>query len=124
MAFQQGDAAVDQQGAINAVQPLNFAVLVTNQGGPVEARLPQLPAKAFSLVERLGEMGAIHQQLFRYTAHVHAGAAQVTAFRHGHFGTKTGGESCSAYAAGTGADDKKVKIVIHQYSPACPWLRG
>ena len=37
---------------------------------------------------------------------------------------KTGGETGRAHPAGTGTDDEKIKIVTHQYSPACPWLRG
>ena len=123
VAFQQGDPAVDQQGAVNAVQALDFTVLVGDQGGPVEARLCQLPAKVSRLGKGAAEVGAVHQQFFRHAADIHAGAAQVTAFRHRHLGAKAGGETGRAHSAGTGTDDEKIKVVTHQYSPACSWLR-
>ncbi|MCY1425896.1 hypothetical protein D9M71_417020 [compost metagenome] len=117
MAFQQGHPAVHQQIAVDAVEALDFAVLVGDQGRPVERRLVDAPAEAGGLLEVLVEMRPIDQQLLRHAAHVHAGAAQVTALRHRHFRAESGGETRGTHAAGTGANHEQVEIERHHRSP-------
>ena len=113
MAFQQADAAVDQQIAVDAVEALDFTVLVGDQRGPVEIRLTQVPAETGGLLEVLGEVGAIDQQLLRHAADIDAGAAQVAALGHRHAGTETGGEACRTNAAGAGTDHEQVEVMRH-----------
>ena len=113
MPFQQGDAAVDQQVAVDAIEALDLAGLVGDQGRPVELHALDRPAEAARLLQLVGDVGAIDQQLLRHTADVHAGAAQIAALRHGHSGTETGGKPRRTYAAGTGANHKQVEIECH-----------
>lgn len=113
MAFEQGHAAVDQQVAVDAIEPRNFAVLVGDQLRPVELRVFQRPAKPRSLLEVVGEVRAVHQQLFRHAADVDAGPAQVTAFRNRHFRPVARGKTRGPHTAGTGANHKQIKIVGH-----------
>ncbi len=75
------------------------------------------PAKTRSLLEVLGEMRAVDQQLFRHAADVHAGTAQVAALRHRHFRAEAGRKPRRPHTAGTGANHIKVKIVGHFQSP-------
>ena len=110
VAFNQGDATVDQQVAVNTVEAMDFAIFVGDQGRPVKIRFTQAPTKAGRLLEVFGEVCTVHQQLFRHAAHVYAGAAQVAAFGHGHLGTKPCSKTCCANTAGTGANYIQVKI--------------
>ncbi|MCY1525453.1 hypothetical protein D9M68_604320 [compost metagenome] len=118
--FQERHPAVDQQVAVDAVETLDFAVFVGDQRGPVERGLPGAPAETVRLLEILAVMGAIDQQLLGHAAHVDAGAAQVTAFRHGHARAEAGREARRAHAAGTRADHKQIKIKCHDVSFARP----
>ena len=61
VALDQADAAIDQQVAINTVETVDLAVLVGNQGRPIEIGLPQAPAKTRSLFEVFGKVCAVHQ---------------------------------------------------------------
>lgn len=111
----QGHAAVDQQVAINAVEAIDLAVLVGDQGRPVEIRFTQAPAETGRLLEVFSKMRAVHQQFLRHTADVDAGATQVTTLGHRHFRAETGSKARRAYTAGTGTNHIKVKIVGHFY---------
>ncbi|MCY1359340.1 hypothetical protein D9M69_459050 [compost metagenome] len=117
VAFQQGDAAVHQQIAVDAVEALDLAVLVADQGRPVEASLAQGPAEAFGLFEVIGKVRTVDQQLFRHAADVDAGAAQVAAFGDGHASPETGREARRTYTAGTGTYYEEVEVVSHGKSP-------
>ena len=111
VALQQAGAAVDQQIAVDVVEALDFTVLVGNQRGPVEIRLAQAPAKTGGLLEVLGEVGTVDQQLLRHAADIDAGAAQVAALGHRHAGTETGGEACRTNAAGAGTDHEQGEVL-------------
>ena len=113
MAFQQGHATVHQQVTVDAIEPFNFAVLVGDQGSPVEFRAAQCPAESLGLLEVLGEVRAVHQQLFRHTANVDTGAAQVAAFSNGHPRAEARSKARRTHTAGTGTDHKQVKVVGH-----------
>ena len=113
VALDQADAAIDQQVAINTVETVDLAVLVGNQGCPVEIGLPQAPAKTRSLLEVFGKVCAVHQQLFRHTTHVDAGTAQIAAFCYSDFCTETCGKTCSTHATGTRTNYKQIKFVGH-----------
>ena len=45
VTFHQGDTTVDQQVAVDAIETMNFTVLVGDQGWPVKVRFTQTPAK-------------------------------------------------------------------------------
>ena len=113
MPFMQGHATVDQQVTIDAVEAVDLAILVGDQGRPIKVRLAQGPAKATGLLKIFGKMRAVHQQLLWYTADVHTGTTQVAALRHGHLGAKASGKARRANTAGTGANYIQVKIVGH-----------
>lgn len=98
VTFEQGHPAVHQQVAVDPVEPLDLAVLVADQGRPVELRLAGAPAIGPGLLEVLAEMRAIDQQLLRHAADVDAGATQVATLRHRDTGTEAGGEAGGAYA--------------------------
>jgi len=113
VTFDQGDATVDQQIAVNAVETIDLAVLVGDQGRPVKVGFTQAPAKPRGLLEVLGKVCAVNQQLFRHAPHVDAGATQVTAFGYGHFCTETCGKTCCTHTAGTRTNYKQIKFVGH-----------
>ncbi len=124
MPFQQRHAAVDQQVAVDAIETLDFTILVGDQGGPVERGFAGVPAEAPGLFEVFAEMGAVDQQLLGHASHVHAGAAQVAAFRHRHARPETGRETRRAHAARPRADHKQVEIKCHDVSFAPPQDRA
>src|SRR5690606_9634079 len=113
MAFEQADATVGQQIAVDAVEALDLAVLVGDQRRPVEVRFAQRPAETCGLLEVLGEMRTVHQQFLRYAADVDAGAAQIATLGDRDAGTKASGEARRTYAAGTGADHEQIEVVTH-----------
>ena len=106
MRLQQGHAAVHQDAAIDAVQALNLAILVGDQGLPVEGRAVDGPAVALRLADVLSVVRTVDQQLLRHTADVDAGAAQVAALGDGHFRAKACSEARRTYATGTRTDDE------------------
>ncbi|MNH15837.1 hypothetical protein D3C79_754600 [compost metagenome] len=113
VAFKQGHTAVDQQVAVDTVEPLDLAVLVGDQLAPVELGVFQRPAKACGLLEVIGKMRAVDQQFFRHTADIDTGAPQVTAFSNRHFCPKTRSKTRSAHTAGPGTNHEQIKIVGH-----------
>lgn len=63
VAFEQGNAAVDQQFAVDAIEAIDFAILVGDQCGPVKTGLTQRPAEPFGMIEIFGKMRSVDQQL-------------------------------------------------------------
>ncbi len=113
VGLQQGDAAVDQQVLVDAVEPLDLAVLVGDQGLPVERLVVYGPAETLRLFDVLGVMGAVHQQFLRHATDVDAGSAEVATLRHCHPRTVTGGETRGTHATRAGTDDEKIEVVSH-----------
>ncbi|MNN26122.1 hypothetical protein D3C81_1396210 [compost metagenome] len=113
MPFQQGDAAVDQQVAVDAVEALDLAVLVGNQGAPVEMPFFQGPTVTCGLLQFVRDMRAVHQQFFRHAADVDAGATQVAAFGHCHFCAEARRKARCAHTARPGTNHEQIKIVGH-----------
>ncbi|MNZ91902.1 hypothetical protein D3C78_1109060 [compost metagenome] len=111
--FEQGHTAVDQQVAVDTVEPLDLAVLVGDQLAPVELGIFQRPAKACGLLEVVGKVRAVDQQFFRHAANVDTGTAQVAAFGNRHFCTEACGKARSAHTAGPGTNHEQIKIVGH-----------
>ncbi|MPN05456.1 hypothetical protein SDC9_152706 [bioreactor metagenome] len=108
----KGNACPSQHAAVDAVQALDFAVLVGNQRGPVELGLRQLPAKAPGLLGQLAEMRCMAEQLLGNAAHVDAGTAQPGCLHHSHTGPQTGCHTAGAHAARATAYDQKVVIKV------------
>src|SRR5690606_30721058 len=111
--FEQLHATVHQQVAVDAIETLDFTILVADQRRPVETRLLDLPAETRRQAEVFVQVRAVHHELFRHTANIDTGAAQVAAFGYRHARAKTGSKARCAHAAGTGTDDKQVKIKGH-----------
>ena len=111
-AMDKGNACAGQHAAVDTVQALDFAVLVGNQRGPVEARLLQLPAKAPGLLGQLAEVRGMAEQLLGDAAHVDAGTAQLGSLHHSHTGPQAGSHTAGAHAARATAYDQKIVIKV------------
>ena len=120
MSFDQRNAAIDQQVAIDSIESIDFTVFVGNQGSPIKTRFAQGPAKTRRLLKVLSKMCAVDQQFLRHAADVDTCPPQITAFSHRYFCTKTGRKARSAYAARTRTNDKQIKFVGHFYLLSSP----
>jgi hypothetical protein len=73
--LEQIDPGIAQELDIDPVEAIDFGVLVGDQSRPVEARRPDRPAEAAGILEVLGKVGAVDQELLRDAAADDAGAA-------------------------------------------------
>ncbi|MNN13627.1 hypothetical protein D3C81_1266650 [compost metagenome] len=76
----------------------------------------ECPAETCGLLQFVSDVRTIHQQFFRHTADVDAGATQVAALGHCHLRAETGGKPRRAHTAGPGANHEQIKIVGHVFS--------
>ena len=106
-ALDDGYASAFQQLAIDAVETLDFRVLVGYQGWPVKADIVHghLPAVTRRIVEILTDVGAIDEQLLGNTAHIDTGAAEIAAFNNGHPRAALGRHAGESDTAGTGTNN-------------------
>ena len=109
--LEQFDAVAVEQAAVDRVEARDLLVLVADQRGPVEGALAHGPAEAGGVLEVVGEVGAVDQQLLGNAADVDAGAAQVAFFRHRHARAVDGRHTAGAYAPGARADGEQVVVV-------------
>jgi hypothetical protein len=68
---------VDQGAFVDAVQPVDLAVLVGDQLRPVEGRLGDAPAEIGGVLQVVAEVRGVGKQLLRDAADVYAGAAEA-----------------------------------------------
>src|SRR6185312_11243811 len=122
-AAEHCDAGLFEQGDVDAVEPVELLVLGGDELRPVEAALADLPAIAGGILELLGEMRAIDQELFRDAAAQHAGAADAARLDDGHPGAVSGGAPAACNAARPGADGEEIEIVFRHASPDLPFAR-
>src|SRR5690606_12114168 len=108
-----------QQIMIDAIEAGDLGILVLDQTLPIELRLGQVPAITLGITEVLGEMGRIGEQLFRHTANVDTGTAEIQVFGYRHPRTKSSRHAAGAHTTRSGTDNEKVKIIIrHTCCPA------
>ena len=79
-----------QVADIDAAQPLDVAGDIVAQGRPVEAHALGHPAEADRVLERLGEMGGVDEELLRHAAADDAGAADLVLLGDGDPGAVLG----------------------------------
>ena len=75
LALQEMDLVPAQDAAVDALEAIELAVLRLDQRRPVEAGAIDAPAEAARILELVGIMRAVDQQLLRDTAAHHAGPA-------------------------------------------------
>ena len=120
--FKQVDFRSGQQFLVDAVQPVDFLVLVGNQRCPIEGCFANGPAVIARILEILVEMGRVGQQLLRDAAADDAGATQSALFRNGDLGAVAGRNPCRTHAARPTTDDKEIVIELgHLNSPPLNW---
>ncbi len=107
------DLRLAQHLDVDAVEPVELAVLGRDQLLPVELRAADVPAIAARVLELFVEMHAVDQQLLRDTAAQHAGAADAHRFRDGDARAIGRGATRRGDTAGAGADDE---IVVVEFS--------
>ena len=79
--LQDGHTGFFDIGRVQALQPVDFLVLVGDKCGPVEFRLSHGPAITRRIQEIFGKMAGIDQQLLGNAAANDAGAAHAPFFR-------------------------------------------
>ena len=109
---------------VDPVQALDLAILVRDEGGPVErgcsggsgrpgglraSGLPP-PPEPGRVLEVLREVGGIHEELLRDTSHVDAGAAEKTLFRHRDARAVPGRDPRRPGPSGPRTDDEEVVV--------------
>jgi hypothetical protein len=114
-----------QQAPVNAVEALDLGVLVLDQGAPGEVALTHAPAEAGGVLEVLGEVGGVDQQLLGHAAHVDAGAAEIALLGHRHPRAMGGGDAGSPHAPRARADNEEIVVSHGAYSEpgACLFIR-
>ena len=108
-AFRAG--ALDE-AAVDALQPLDLAVLVGLQRRPVEAGALDGPAVALRVLEVVAEAAGVDEQLLGYAAADRAGAAEAVLLGNGHLGAVARRDAPGAHAARSAADDEEVEVVV------------
>ena len=117
-AFDKVDACAVQHAQIDAVEAVDLAVLVGDQGGPVEARTLDLPAVARGVLDVLGKMGAVGQQLLGHAAADDAGTTDPVFLTDTSAGAVHGSAAAGRDTARAGADDEEIEIVCAHQMPA------
>ena len=101
--------AVEDVG-VDALEPLDLGQHIVAQGRPVELAAADLPAEAARVLQILGEMGAVDEQLLGHAAADHAGAADPIFLGDRDPGAMRGGDPRRAHAARAGADHEQVIV--------------
>ena len=113
-----GDLVVGQRLAINALEPGDLAQHAVAQGNPVEAGFPDRPTEFLRVLQILGEMRAVNQQLLGHAAADDAGAANAKLLRHRHLRAVRRGDARRANPARACADDEEIVVVSHSINPS------
>ncbi len=101
---------------VGALDPRDFGEDIVAEHRPVEPLLRHVPAEHRRIVQVLGEMRAVHEQLLRNAAADHAGSANPVFLCDGDARTVARGDARGPDSTGSGADDEQVELG-HQ-SPA------
>src|SRR5690606_20609253 len=93
-----------QPSAVQALQPCDFAVLGLDQRPPVEAALADAPAEPCRILEMLGKLRSIDEQLLRHASADHAGPAEPVFLGNPHLLAQRCRDAPRPHPAGTAAD--------------------
>ena len=103
---------------VEPLQPVDFAQHIVAQRRPFKAAVGDVPAKAARILQILGEMRAIDQQLLGHAAANDAGAADAKLLGHRDLRPMRCGDTRRAHAARSCTDDEKVEIKLaHAWPP-------
>ena len=107
---------------IGLVEPVDLLVLVGDERRPVEGDLLGRPAEADGILEILGILGRIDEELFRHAAADDAGAADTVFFGDRHLRAMLGGDARRPDAARARADDEEIVVEVgHRSSVSTPF---
>ena len=106
---------------IEFAQAFNFGVLVGDQGLPIEALFARRPPIGAGVFNRVAEFARVDEQLFRYAAAYHAGAAEAVFLGNRRAHAEAGSQPRGAHAARAPADDKQIVVEFHHDLPG--WMR-
>src|SRR5690606_4339884 len=113
-----GHAGVFQQGAVDVVEPGDLDILAVAQPVPVQLRCCRdFPAVTGGVMEVLGIMGGIAEQLFGDAADVDTGTAEPAFLSQRDPGSQGCRDAGSPHATGASSNDKKIIIKISQLAP-------
>ena len=98
------DVVICEGLGVSALKPTDLCQNIVAQHGPVEPLFRNVPAEHGRVVEVLGEMRAIDEQLLGHTAADHAGAADLMLLGDGDARAIGSGHARGAHAARAGAD--------------------
>src|SRR5262249_53709114 len=115
------DARLLEVGAVDALEPGDFLVLVGDQGRPVERGRRHCPAETRGIREFVGKARCIDQELLGYAAADDAGAADAILLDGQHSDTVAGSDPRRPHAAGAGPDDEQVDVVRRRRSCHNGW---
>jgi hypothetical protein len=105
------DFVAFKRGDIGRFQPIDFAILIGDQGRPTECRLLRHgPAETGRVLELVAEARGIDQQLLRHAATDHAGAADAEFLGHHHPGAIARRDARRANATGASSDDEQIDL--------------
>src|SRR3546814_2995218 len=116
MTSDQPGAGVRQQLAVDAIDTHDLAILVVTQGRPVEAGRANRPAVTLCVREVVRVRRAVDEHLFRHTAEIDAGTAELPAFGNRDTRAEARGNTRRTTPAGTGAEDKQAEVEDNQRS--------
>src|SRR5690606_7567989 len=104
---------------IEALEPRDLAILVGDQCRPVEFAFADTPAITRRILEVLGKLRGIDEQLLGHAATDHACAAEAIFLGDRHALAHRRGKAARANPAGAAANDKKVVVEFgHWRAPA------
>ena len=107
------DAVAFQRLLIGAVQAIDFGQDIVAQGRPGEfAFARHLPAEAARVLQILGEMRTVDEQLLRHTAANDAGAADAIFLGHRHARAMRRRHARGTRAPGPCANDEQVIVIL------------
>ena len=104
VTFKYFYAGIIEQLPVNAVEPVNFAILIGNQFRPINAPPAHCPAETGGISKVVRVMRGVNQKIFWDAADIHAGAAKRSRFDHCGFGTVLRGALRMCKAAAAAAD--------------------
>jgi len=91
------DAGALERGGIGEFKARNLAVLVGDEGWPVEPRFVKRPAVAGGILEIIGKARGVDQELFGDAAADHAGTADPVLLGHHDARAIFGCDPCRAH---------------------------
>src|SRR4029453_1797046 len=105
---------------VDAVQAVDLAPDIADQGSPIELEIVASPTIVLCLRELGRVFAAIDEELLRNAAADHTGAADAVLLGNANLGAELGSKARRANSAGAPTDDELVVIVLsHLASGSC-----